>query len=252
MRLAGEVAIITGAAHGIGRAAALRFAREGARVALIDIDECGGAVADEITEAGGTALFMPADITDEGSVAAAITRVVTSFSAVSILYNNAGGSRSDDRGVTETEAEAFWFPLRLDLMGTWLCCKYAIPAMIEGGRGSIINSASMLALKSLVGLHPPHAYSAAKGAIVALTRVMAVDYAGHGVRVNAVAPGVVLTDRIRERFAGQEPNAELERHHLLGFVEPESVADLALFLASREAAQITGQVFSVDSGYSIS
>lgn len=251
-RLAGKTALITGAAKGIGRAAALRFAHEGARLALVDIDPSGEAVAAAVRAQGGSAAFIAADVTDAQAVEQAMAAAVAELGTLDILYNNAGGSRADDGPITETSLEAFWATINVDLFGTWLFCKYGVPELIKAGGGSIINTSSMMALGTQVGGRAPMAYSAAKGAVASLTRVMAVEYAPKRVRVNALAPGMTLTERIQRRFAGRAPNPTFQARVLLGPMQPDDVVNTALFLASDEAAHITGQVISVDSGISVS
>lgn len=249
----GRTAFITGAGRGIGRAAAMLFASQGARVVVADIDaEQGLACVDAMHTDGHDALFVQTDVTNPASVAAAIQASLRAYGRLDILYNNAGGSRADDRCITQAPDEAFWATIRLDLYGSWNCCRHAIPEMIRSGGGTIINSASITALKGHAG---KDSYTAAKGAIAALTRSMAVEYASAGIRVNALAPGITLTDRISRRLGGVEAGSTLGTslldRHLLGLIEPEHVARAALFLASDMSSHITGQILPVDSGFTI-
>jgi NAD(P)-dependent dehydrogenase (short-subunit alcohol dehydrogenase family) len=249
MKLDGKVAFITGAASGIGRIAAEIFAREGARIVVADVDEVGGeTIAADIRARGGLAIFVRTDVTDPPSVEAAIRTTVEHFGRLDILYNNAGGSRALDGPVTEAPIDEFWKTLQIDLFGTWLCCKHGIPEIIRSGGGSVVNSSSMVAL---IGWPGKDSYTCAKGAVAALTRSMAVEYASQGVRVNAVAPGTTLTGRIRSRVeAGILPQSLMDRH-ILGYLEPAQIARAALFLASDDSSGMTGHVMSVDSGATI-
>lgn len=258
MRLANKTAFITGAGSGIGRAAAHLFAREGARVVIADIDEgLGRGLQAELTARGGDAKFLPCDVTDEASVKECAEAAVATFSKIDILYNNVGGSTPHDGSVTQVELSEFWRAIKLDVLGTFLPCKYIIPQLINAGGGSVINTASYVAV---VGTAGRDCYTAAKGAIIALTRSMAVEYGPHRVRVNAIAPGAVDTERLRKfmKDAPSHPTFDpRNRHrrpevasHLLGIVRPDDVAATALFLASDESARTTGTIAMVDSGAS--
>lgn len=248
-RLAGKVALITGAASGIGRASAYRFAREGAAVLVADIDEAGGAaVAETIRADGGRAGFHRTDVSDPDSVEAAVAAAVAEFGGLNVLYCNAGGTSPRDGRVVDAPIDQLWNTLRLDLFGVWLGCRAAIPRMIAAGGGSIINASSMTAL---IGRDGADAYTAAKGAVAALTRSLAVSHGRDGIRVNAVAPGATLTERVVRRLDQSAFPQQLLDRHLLGLLQPEDIANVALFLASDEARGITGQVIAVDSGVSI-
>jgi len=249
-RLTDKIAIITGATSGIGKATAKVFAREGALVAVVGRREIEGReVVSEIIAAGGTAAYFAADVSDDQSVRDMVTAVVGKFGGVDILYNNAGGSTSDDNSVVEAPLSEFWRAISLDLLGTWLCSRYVIPEMIRRGGGSIINSSSIVAL---IGVKRRAAYTASKGGVTALTRSMAVEFAEHRIRVNAVVPGVVATDRIRP-FLETEPHlAALVAEHPLGIAESEDVARTALFLASDDSCKLTGQLIPIDGGFLIS
>ena len=252
-RLAGKVALITGAGGGIGRATAERFVEEGAKVVLADINrELGEAAAasarSKAGNGGGDARFVHCDVTDKGSVSAAIAETVKTFGKLDILHNNAGGSTPQDGPVTEASEEEFWRVIKLDLFGTFLCSKLAIPVIVKAGGGSIINMASNLALMAVPGRA---CYGAAKGGVASLTRAMALDHAKQSIRVNAIAPSVTLTDRVRKLLDSNPELARMGDSHLLGLGEPLHIANMAVYLASDEAAVTTGQVLSVDSGVTI-
>lgn len=244
-----KVALITGAGTGIGATAAGLFARNGAKVVIAEInEEQGQAVARELAQEGLDVLFVRTDVTDAASVQACVAKAVAHFGKLDIIYNNAGGSSMKDNDVTRVEVEEFWRAIKLDLFGTWLVCHYGIPELIKAGGGSVINATSVVAL---IGWPGKDAYTAAKGAISALTRSMAVEFAPHKVRVNAVAPGVTRTPRVVAQLAALETTQKLTAAHLLGMVEPIDVANAALFLASDASAKTTGQILPVDSGLTI-
>ena len=246
-RLVGKVAFITGAGTGIGRATAVLFAREGARVAIAEIDAAAG---DETAHlAGNDAIAIRTDVTDETSVREAVRTAVQQFGALHILHNNAGGSTPQDNTVVDAPIEEFWRVIRLDLFGTFLGCRVAIPEIIRSGGGAVINMSSNLALMGIAGRD---CYTAAKGGIAALTRSMAVEFAAQRVRVNAIAPSATMTDRVRGLMAGNVALDRLANAHLLGLIEPPDIANIALFLASDESRMVTGQVYPVDSGVTIS
>jgi NAD(P)-dependent dehydrogenase (short-subunit alcohol dehydrogenase family) len=250
-RLAGKAAYITGAGTGIGRAAAELFAREGASDLIAEFNEGGGsAAAEAIRAAGGRASFVRTDVTDEASVRASIEAAVAFAGRIDVLYNNAGGSTGVDAQVTDCPVEEFWRAIKLDLFGSWITCKYGIAAMMKSGGGSVINSSSVF---SIVGTRGKDAYTAAKGGVSAITRSMAVEYAPHGIRVNAVAPAVTKTPRVAGLIQTQpEVIARTGERQLLGLIEPREVALVALYLASDESRTTTGQIFPIDGGFSIS
>jgi NAD(P)-dependent dehydrogenase (short-subunit alcohol dehydrogenase family) len=246
LRLAGKVAFITGAGAGIGKAAALLFAREGAAVVVAEIFEEGGAsVVDEIIASGGAATFIRTDVTKAANVEASIRQAVEAHGRLDILYNNAGGSSSADGKVADIGFETFTRVLDLNLFGTWLVCHYGIPHLIRAGGGAVINTSSSLAAVMQAGAR--HAYSAAKGGVLSLTRSIAFDYAEQHVRANVIVPGFTASERVARDMAAHPAIAQhYAKQHPLGYGQPERVAQLALYLASDESAQTTGQVFTVN------
>src|SRR5439155_15938783 len=199
-RLDGKVALITGAASGMGKVAAELFAREGARVLLADVtDEAGRAAADEISSAGGHAAFVHTDVSKTEELQAAVRSTVARFGALNVLYNNAGIFPADDGSVTETSERTWDRVMDINLKGVFLGCKYAIPAMIESGGGSIINVASFVAL---VGAATAQiAYTASKGGVLSMTREIAVEFARKGIRANALCRGPIETPLLAELLA---------------------------------------------------
>jgi NAD(P)-dependent dehydrogenase (short-subunit alcohol dehydrogenase family) len=244
-RLEGKTALITGAGRGIGRAAALRFAAEGARVALAEIGRADGeATLRAIESAGGEALLVETDVASPESVAAAVSATVERFGGLQVLYNNAGGATPRDGRVTEIELDEFWRTIRVDLFGTFLGCRFAIPVMVEGGGGSIINTTS---IRAMIGTAGADAYTSAKGGVRALTQALALQWADKNIRVNAIAPGVILTERVKALLREDDP---IFKKSLLGASTPEDVADMALYLASDESRKVTGAILPMDSGAS--
>lgn len=246
-RLDGKVAFITGGGTGIGRATAILFAREGARVAIADIDAAAGEEAAHA--AGNTAIAIGTDVTEPDSLQAAIRTTVEKFGRLDVLHNNAGGSTAQDDTAVDAPLEEFWRAIKLDLYGTFLGCRFGIPELIKTGGGSVINMSSNVALMGIAGRD---CYTAAKGGVAAITRSLAVAYAAQKVRVNAIAPSATMTDRVRRLVAGNAALGKLADSHLLGLIEPEDIANMALYLASDESRMVTGQVLPVDSGVTIS
>ena len=249
MRLEGKVAIITGGGAGIGRACAELFGKEGARVVIAEHDAATGkAACDAVQQQGGNCIFVPADVSQPDDVKRVMDTAMREHGRIDVLYNNAGGSTLQDGPVTTAPHEEFWRKMNVDLFGTWLGCHHAIPHMIAGGGGSVINASSMYAL---TGTPNRDAYTAAKGAITALTRSMAVEFAKHKVRVNAVAAAGTLTERVRQRVDVGGVSQKVLDAHLLGLVEPIDVAYAVLYLACDESRATTGHILAVDSGYTI-
>jgi NAD(P)-dependent dehydrogenase (short-subunit alcohol dehydrogenase family) len=249
-RLAGKVAFISGGGGGIGRATAERFAEEGAKVVVADIDDAAGAAAADSARArgknaGGDAVFIHCDVRDKTSVEAAMAETVKRFGRLTVLHNNAGGSTPQDGPVTTVSEEEFWRVMTLDVFGTFLCSKVGIPLIAQAGGGAVINMTSTLALAAVPGRD---CYTAAKGAIASMTRSMAVEFAPQKIRVNAIAPSVTLSERVKKLLAGSKDIEKLASLHLFGLGLPSHMADTAVFLASDEAAITTGQILVVDSG----
>ncbi len=245
-RLEGKTAFVTGAAGGIGSAVVRRFLDEGAHVTGVDLD------ANAITRVGGDQdpsrlLALTCDITDEAQVKQAVARAVDEFGPLTTLCNAAGGSSPQDGRVSEASLEEFWRVIGVDLFGTVLACRFALPEIIAAGGGSVINLTSMTAL---MAIPQRDFYSAAKGGVASMTRAMALSYAPDNIRVNAIAPGTTLSPRVAAR-AQTERARKLAERHLLGVLDPVDVANMALFLASDESRHITGQIYSVDSGVTI-
>jgi NAD(P)-dependent dehydrogenase (short-subunit alcohol dehydrogenase family) len=244
-RLDGKRALITGAGAGIGRAAALLFAEEGARVGVAEIvRERGEATVMAIKAAGGKAIFLETDVSKPNSVEAAVWATVNAFEGLDVLYNNAGGATPGDGKVTEIAIEEFWRTIGVDLFGTFLGCRFAIPVMVEGGGGSIINTTS---IRAMIGTAGADAYSSAKGGVRALTQALALQWAAQGIRVNAIAPGVILSERVKAMLSEDDP---IFRKSLLGPADPEDVAQMALYLASDDSRRVTGAILPMDSGAS--
>ena len=242
-RLEGKRALITGSASGIGRAAAKLFAKEGARLTLCDIKlEENNELAEEIRSTGGEALSIHTDVGDPEAVQTAFERSIKAFDGLDVIYNNAGGATANDGRITEIELEEFWHSIRLNLFGTVLGCRYGIPHLVASGGGSVINTAS---IRALIGTAGADAYTSAKGGITALTRALALQWAHANIRVNAISPGVILTDRVRQLLSDDDP---IRAKTPLGPSQPEEVAPLAVYLASDESRQVTGAILPMDGG----
>ncbi len=245
-RLEGKVAFITGAAAGIGRASAIRFVQEGARVVVADVSI---AAAEETAHlAGGGAIAIHTDVTDEDSVRGAIRAAVDKFGRLDVLHNNAGGSTPQDNTVVDAPIDEFWRVIKLDLFGTFLGCRHGIPAIIRSGGGAVINMTSNMALMGVPGRD---CYTAAKGGVAALTRSLAVEFASQHVRVNAIAPSATMTERLKKLVKANPAVNKLAESHLLGQIEPKDIANAALYLASDESSAMTGHIMAVDSGVTI-
>ena len=244
-RLKDKRILITGSASGIGRAAARLFAREGAMLTLCDRDHDNNQVlADQIVTAGSQAQAIETDVGEPGDMQNAIDTAVATYGGLDVLYNNAGGATKHDGAVTEIQLDEFWRTIRVDLFGTVLGCRFAIPHLVRAGGGSIINTTS---IRAMIGTEGADAYTTAKGGVVTLTRALAVQWAKSHIRVNAIAPGVILTDRVRAMLPLNDP---VRVKTPLGPSEPEDVAPLALYLASDESRQMTGMILPLDGGAS--
>lgn len=246
MRLAHKVALITGAGQGIGRETALLFAREGAKVAVVDINLAAAqAVVDEI---GATqAIAIRADVAKAADSAAMITQTEAAFGALHVLFNNAGIMHSQDDNAMTTEEDIWDLTMNINLKGVFLGCKYGIPALLRAGGGSIINTASFVAL--LGAATPQIAYTASKGGVLAMTRELAVVHARQNIRVNAICPGPLRTELLM-KFLDTDAKKQRRLVHIpMGrFGEAHEIAKAALFLASDESSFTTGATFTVDGG----
>jgi NAD(P)-dependent dehydrogenase (short-subunit alcohol dehydrogenase family) len=249
-RLAGKVVIITGAGRGIGRAAALLFASEGARLALVDInEESGEAAAEEVRLQGGEAIYVKTDLTHSAQVKKMADTVVEKYGRIDVLYNNAGINHFGK--VTDADEAAWDRVMAVNAKSVFLTCKFVIPIMAKQKKGVIINTGSAA---SLVGLANLSAYTASKGAVLQLTRNMALDYAKDGIRVNAICPGVTATEMTEQViYDDPDPKAARERFDRViprgSMAAPIEIANAALFLASDESSYITGAAIPVDGGY---
>src|SRR5215217_5323639 len=244
-RLDGKVAVITGAAGGIGREAAILFSQEGARVCVADVDpEKGQATAAECREA----FFQEVDVADAPSVEAMYVTTAERYGGIDVLYNNAGISPTDDGSILETDPDAWQRVQDVNTKGVFLCCKHGIPHLLDRGGGSVINVASFVALAGAATSQI--SYTASKGAVLSLSRELAVEFARQGVRVNALCPGPVETPLLLRIF-GDDPAAyERRRVHLpMGrLAKPREIVNAALFLASDESSYVNGAAFVVDGG----
>ncbi|HWG63176.1 MAG TPA: 3-oxoacyl-ACP reductase [Streptosporangiaceae bacterium] len=245
-RLQDRVAVVTGAGSGIGLASARRLAAEGALVVAVDVDEASGKqVADEV---GGR--FVQADVTDEDAVRDLFDSVADSHGSVDIAFNNAGISPPEDDSILTTGLDAWRRVQEVNLTSVYLCCKYVLPHMRRQGRGSVINTASFVAIMGAATSQI--SYTASKGGVLALSRELGVQFAREGIRVNALCPGPVNTPLLRELFSAEPESAERRLVHVpMGrFAEPEEIAAAVAFLASDDASFITAASFVVDGGIS--
>jgi NAD(P)-dependent dehydrogenase (short-subunit alcohol dehydrogenase family) len=244
-RLDGRVALITGAGEGMGRAAALLFAQEGARVGVLDVDrERAETVAAEIGEA---AVAIAADVSSPADVRRAVEEVVRAFGALHVLYNNAGVWLPGDGSVVDLDEDVWHRTLAVNLTGVFLCCRFGIPALLEAGGGSVINTSSPVAVRP----EPVYdAYTASKGGVISLTRSIAQHFGPRGIRANVLMPGSIVTAMTREALADPRYREASERMTVLGRLgEPEDVARAALYLACDESSFVTGAIHWVDGGW---
>jgi NAD(P)-dependent dehydrogenase (short-subunit alcohol dehydrogenase family) len=245
-RLAGKVAVITGASSGLGRIGAERFAAEGAMVVIADVADGDEAVT-AISDAGGEAAFVNCDVTDEESVKATMEFAVETFGGLHVLYNNAGVMLSDDDNPVTTPLETYERTMDINVKGVLLGCRHAIPLMQASGGGSIVNVASFVA--HLGAATPQIAYTASKGAVLAMTREIAVIYARQGIRANALCPGPIMTPMLAKFLSDDDKRNRRLVHIPMGrFGEPSEIANGALFLASDESSWMTGQSLIIDGG----
>jgi NAD(P)-dependent dehydrogenase (short-subunit alcohol dehydrogenase family) len=246
-RLDGKVAVITGAGSGIGRVSALLFASEGAAVVAVDaVADAARQTADAITAQGGRAAAVTADVSDAAEVSHMV-EAATRLGGLDVLFNNAGIFPDDDGGVLDTPADTWDRVMAVNLKGVWLCCKGALPAMLDRGGGSIVNVASFVALMGAATAQV--AYTASKGGVLSFTREIAVQYARSGVRANALCPGPIETPLLAELMSDPARRQRRMVHIPMGRLgRPEEVARAALFLASDESSFMTGSALVVDGG----
>ena len=248
MRLKDKVALITGSGSGIGRESALLFAREGAKVLIVDLqEELGKKTAEEINKANGEAGFFRADVSKANEAQAMIQQAEDKFGKLNVLFNNAGIFPDKDGSVLETEENVWDLVMQVNLKGVFLGCKYGIPALQRAGGGSIINTASFVALMG--SATSQIAYTASKGGVLAMTREIAVEFARQNIRANALCPGPVETPLLQELLSDPEKRRRRLVHIPPGrFAQATDIAQAALFLASDESSYINGTAFSVDGG----
>ena len=248
MRLAEKVALITGAGSGIGRESALRFAQEGAKIVVADVNDAAGAeTVALVLEAGGQAAYVHADVSKAAEAENMVAVAEKEFGALHILFNNAGISHADDDDAVKTE-EAVWdLTFAINVRGVFLGCKYGIPAIQRAGGGSIINTASFVAI--LGAATPQLAYTSSKGAVLSMTRELASIHARQNIRVNALCPGPLRTELLMKYLNTEERRQRRLVHIPMGrFGEAHEIANAALYLASDEASFVTGATFLVDGG----
>lgn len=248
MRLKDKVALITGAASGIGRETCLLFAEEGALIVAADVnEEDGNRVAEEIISNGGRAIFVRSDVSKSSDCQSMVDAATSQFGGLHVLFNNAGIMHSDDGDAEQTTEEIWDLTMNINLKGVFLGCKFGIPAIQKSGGGSIINTASFVAL--LGAATPQLAYTASKGGVLAMTRELAVIHARQNVRVNALCPGPLKTELLMKFLDTEEKKQRRLVHIPMGrFGLASEMAKAALYLASDESSYVTGTEFTVDGG----
>ena len=258
-KLEGKVAFLTGGGAGIAKATAKLFVAEGAKVALIELNpEVGQRAEREIVDAGGEALFVETDVTQDESMRRAVERTVSRFGRLDILFNCAGGSLQEDVPVHEMDLDVWHRTIALNLLHPFLSCRHGIPHLIKAGGGSIVNVTSHL---GLIGSMKP-AYAATKGGIISFTKTLAAQYVKYGIRANAIAPGSIRTERQIRRYENKDfmlaekPSAAARERAIFQKLypyskgEPEDIAAIALFLASDDSRMLTGTTIAADGGRS--
>jgi len=252
MRLEGKVAVITGAGSGMGRVAAQMFAAEGAKVVVAEFAaDAGEETVRQVTDAGGEASFVKTDVSREDDARAMVDQAVERFGRIDVLYNNAGIMPEADHSVTDTEVAVWDQVMAVNLRGVFLGCKYAIPRMVEQGSGSVINISSFVAI--LGCSVPQDAYTASKGAVLSLTRSLAVQFGPKGVRSNAICPGPIETPLLMDWLLKDEAAKQLRlaRNPTGRFGKPEEIVNAAIYLASDESRWTNGAHFVIDGGISV-
>src|SRR5579871_422423 len=248
MRLQDKVALITGAGSGIGRESALRFAQEGAKIVVVDVNDAGGEeTVAQVQAAGGEAIYVHADVSQGSEAANMVGAAEGTFGRLDVLFNNAGISHIDDDDAIHTEESVWDLTFAINVRGVFLGCKYGIPALRRAGGGSIINTASFVAI--LGAATPQLAYTSSKGAVLAMTRELAVIHARENIRVNALCPGPLRTELLMKYLNTEEKRQRRLVHIPMGrFGEAHEIANAALFLVSDESSFVTGTTFLVDGG----
>ncbi len=252
MRLQDKVSIITGAGSGMGRTAALLFAAQGAKVVVAEFSEAAGnETVRLVREAGGQASFVRVDVSNEADARGMVDHALATYGRLDVLYNNAGIMPEADHSVTDTEVAVWDQVMAVNVRGVFLGCKYAIPAMAAGGSGSIINIASFVAL--LGCSVPQDAYTASKGALLSLTRSLAVQFGPRGIRTNAICPGPIETPLLMDWLLKDEAAKQLRlaRNPTGRFGKPEEIVNMAIYLASDESRFTNGAQLVVDGGISV-
>jgi len=248
MRLKDKIALITGAGSGMGRATATLFAREGAKVAVVDVNVAGAEdTVRRITSAGGEAIAIRADVSNSEDASSMVARAVEQFGGLDIIYNNAG-IEGEGRFTSEVTEEQFDRIIAINLRGVWLGMKYALPELVKRGGGVVISTAS---IAGLIGLRGSVAYSAAKAGVIGMTRVVAVEYGRYNIRANCICPGFIHTEMADRVSGGRGFSEEFTRRASVfrRMGKPEEIAQTALFLASDDCPFATGQPFVIDGGW---